>query len=147
MMGKPYRSVWALFAIVLLISAAVNFSRFGSAKEIIPWRSDLAAAEAEAGRTHKPVLAYFTASWCGYCQQMAHTTWSDTKVEQALHAYVPVKIDVDAHQDIAKHYGITGMPSYAILDEQGKVVRQGDGALNSEEFIDWLNGKQFFPLD
>jgi thiol:disulfide interchange protein DsbD len=136
-----------MFAIVLLIGAAVNFSALTAGKEIIPWRPDLTAAQAEAARTHKPVLAYFTASWCGYCRQMARTTWTDAKVEQALHAYVPVKIDVDAQRDVAQHYGISGLPSYAILDDRGQVVRQGDGALSGEEFIAWLNGKQFFPAN
>jgi len=141
-MVKARRSSW-LILIALVLLAIVSASHWLEPKERVPWRNDFAAAQAEAARTHKPVLAYFTANWCGYCQEMNHTTWADQGVANALANYVPVKIDVDAHGDLAKKYSVSGLPSYAVLDESGKVLQAGDGMLTPSEFTAWLHGTQF----
>jgi hypothetical protein len=135
---RSTRPIWILFASILALAVFTNYSRFRQGKDLVPWRTDFAAAQAEAQRTRKPMMAYFTASWCGYCQDMHRTTWSDKRVEQALGNYVPVMIDVDEHADLARRFNISAMPSYAVLDEQGKVLRQGEGYLPARDFISWL---------
>jgi|SRR5689334_1125073 len=138
-MTRSNRSIWLIFAIVLIMAVLSNLSRFRHTKDAVPWRADFAAAQLESQRTHKPMLAYFTASWCGYCQDMHRDTWSNAKVAEALNDYIPVEIDVDAHQDLAKRFNINGMPSYAVLDQQGNVVRFGEGYRDSGGFIAWLH--------
>lgn len=141
-MFKASRSSLLILAGLVLL-AVVSGSHWLEPKERVPWRTDFAAAQAEAARTHKPVLAYFTANWCGYCQDMKHTTWADQGVADALANYVPVKIDVDSHGDLARKYNVTGLPSYAVLDETGKTLQVGDGMLTPSEFRAWLHGTQF----
>ena len=137
-MTRSSRPIWIIFAIVLVMAVFSNYSRFRHGKVLIPWRTDFAAAQAEAQRTHKPMMAYFTASWCGYCQDMHRTTWSDKGVEQALAGYVPVKIDVDEHADLARRFHVSELPSFAVLDEQGNVLRFGEGYHPPSEFLSWL---------
>ena len=129
---------------ILLLGAALvtiaGLGRFMQAREKIPWRDDFAAAQRESAATHKPVFAYFTAQWCGPCQSLRHTTWADSGVATALAAYVPVKIDIDAHPDLARQYAPSYVPVFAILNGDGSVAKEETGALSPEDFLAWLKG-------
>ncbi len=120
--------------------AMVLLGRIFSPQERIPWRDDFAAAGRESIAAHKPVFAYFTAQWCGPCQSLRHTTWADAGVAKALSGYVPVKIDIDAHPDLAARYSPSEIPTFVVLKEDGSVAKSQTGALGPDDFLAWLNG-------
>jgi protein disulfide-isomerase len=132
---RPFWGLLIIFACVLGVSAA---SKLLKAKEIVPWRDDLSAAREEGRRENKPVLAYFTADWCGPCQSMKSTTWADADVEQALREFVPVRIDIDRDRNLAHAYAVEAVPMYVVLDAEGRVLKSTSGALRADEFIEWL---------
>jgi thiol:disulfide interchange protein len=134
------RPVLAIGIIVFGVAAAVAVSdwREAHAKEIIPWRADLSAAMAEGRQTHHRVFAYFTSRTCPPCQRMKSTTWADNVVLEAMGKYVPVKIDVDANPALSEEYGVTAMPSYVILSEDGEAQRRYTGMMFPEEMVRWL---------
>ena len=136
--NSAFKPLWGLFAILLALSAITVISKLSRAKEIVPWRTDLPAAREEAKRDSKPLLLYFTASWCGPCQEMKHVTWSDTAVEMKLRNFVPVKIDIDANQQLAQQYVIDGIPAFVLLDKAGDVERQTSGFMEPMQFLAWL---------
>ncbi len=117
--------------------------RAGSdAKERIPLGAfDFHAATVEAQTANKPLFLYFTATWCGPCQSLKSTTWADADVEKALSAYVPVKIDIDEHPDLARNYPSDGIPHFVIANGDGKMLREQIGAMRPEDFLSWLNAK------
>jgi thiol:disulfide interchange protein len=134
---KPLRGVLVVLAGV---AAVVVASRATRPKELVPWRHDLSAATSEARQAGKPMFIYFTASWCGPCQEMRRTTWSDADVERALQAYVPVKIDVDEHPDLARRYRVEAFPTFMVqaAGEDAPPKKSTEGAMMPEEFIRWL---------
>jgi thioredoxin 1 len=132
---RPFAIVFIVFATVM---AVVGVSQWMTPKEIIPWRNDFDAAKAEAKANGKPVLAYFTADWCGPCHTLKTTTWADRKVEAALRAYVPVRIDVMLNTPVALQYGTEFLPKYAVLDADGNVIKSIDGYMDAGEFLAWL---------
>jgi thiol:disulfide interchange protein len=112
----------------------------GSTKGIIPWRTDLAAARAEAKASHKRLFIEFSAGWCGPCQQMARDTWSDKNVAAELEKMVPVQVDVDSHADLVTQFGVRPIPAYFVLDAGGNHLNYGEGYRGPEEFLAWLRG-------
>jgi thiol:disulfide interchange protein len=139
--GKPaYRPVWFLLAVLVALSAIVTIADLRQAREIIPWRADFAAAQKESAATHKPVMLYLTATWCGPCQSLRGTTWADAGVEKTLRDFVPVKVDIDEHPDIARQYGGDAIPRFVVINESGTAVKATEGALPPEDFIAWLKG-------
>jgi thioredoxin-like negative regulator of GroEL len=134
-----------LWVIVFVVTGFVALGGLswlrGGGKELVPWRSDWEAARAEAVRERKPVFVYFTAEWCGPCQQLRRTTWSDRRVAEALGtAYVPVRIDIDRQPGLAREYNVEAIPWFAVLDEQGRPVRAWSGWVDADDFLKWLKG-------
>jgi thiol:disulfide interchange protein len=143
-MRRPFLATLIVIAAILTVAAVSTFRR---PHEVIPWRSDLASATSESRQTGKPILVDFSATWCGPCQEMRRTTWSDTRVEQALRGYIPVQIDLDANHDLADRYGVAAIPYLAIVDPNGSVVKSEEGTLSADELIAWLgqNGPSSRP--
>ncbi len=131
--------------IVLLIACAMaGFAAWRSAHEapeVIPWRKSLAEAKRESQANGKPVLAYFTASWCPPCQRMKQSTWTDARVQAALSAgWIPVKIDVDSEEEIAQKFGVTSIPRLQLIDTQGEPGAARIGFTSADELLKWLQG-------
>lgn len=140
-MPNAYKPFWGVLAILVGVSAVVTASKLLQPNERIPWRHDLVAATSEATQSGKPLFLYFTASWCGPCQEMRRTTWADAGVERALQAYVPVKIDVDEHPELVQRYRVEAFPTFVVQPPEvdAKPTRSIEGAMMPTEFLRWLS--------
>lgn len=140
MKTSAYKPVWIILGVLAVVSAVVVATRVFQPKEVVPWRTGLQDGMYEARRANKPVLLYFTADWCGPCQVMRRTTWTDQRVAKALEAYVPVKINFDQAGVVADVYGVTAVPSYTVVAPDGETVIKPttSGGMTAEQFLAWL---------
>jgi thiol:disulfide interchange protein len=136
-MSNAFKPVWGLFLIIVLFVIVMAAARWSQAEEIVPWREDIAAASAEAETHGRPLMLYFTASWCPPCQRMRGTTWADASVEAALREYVPVRVDIDQHPGLANEFQIESVPSFVLIRPDG-TVRATSGFQSAGEFLRWL---------
>jgi protein disulfide-isomerase len=91
-------------------------------------KAAIRAALVDAQRTRLPVLVVFGANWCGDCQVLDMAFKEGSSGPLIAKNFKVVKVDVgrfDRNVDIAESYGVPlkkGIPTVAVLSEQGKVV-------------------------
>jgi thioredoxin 1 len=72
----------------------------------------------------------FTASWCGPCQGLAMNL-------EASGLDLPIEvIDIDIHSDVAQEYGVRGVPTLVMLDENIEIKRLV-GSRTVNELQEW----------
>ena len=104
----------------ILIAAAIFAAALASAAGL-PWAKNYSAALAEAKRSKKIVMIDFTASWCVNCHKLDRTTYKDPAVVKFLANTVPVHVDYDKEQAIAKkHKSGEALPVIIFIDASGK---------------------------
>jgi thiol:disulfide interchange protein DsbD len=128
-----------LFGVVLLVGASLGgtdplepIPRFAGHHQELPFRTiksleDLRREVARAKSAAHPVLLDFYADWCVSCKEMERYTFSDPKVQTALHDVVLLRADVtrnDAEdQALLAHFGIFGPPTIAFYGADGEEQR------------------------
>lgn len=70
----------------------------------------------------------FYAEWCGPCKMLSKMmeNMGDLGVEV-------VNVDVDNDQEVAIRYGIRGVPTMVVVDDEGKEVRRKVGMMSEAE--------------
>ncbi len=105
------------------------------AQEGVRWHTDLNEARREAQESGKLILLHFWDTWCGPCKKMDESTFQDPQVAQAMHAnYVPVKMQISQHKELAEKIAITNIPCDLFVTVEGRVVARTHGYLNSERY-------------
>ena len=86
------------------------------------------------------------AEWCPPCKKMEKETFSNERVIRKLNKFIPIKIDVDRQQDIAKEYnrnakkyGGIGIPNILFIDKEKNIVHQIVGFYNANQLIKILD--------
>jgi thioredoxin 1 len=107
----------------------------------VAWARDLASAQQQSALSGKPVILFFTGTWCVPCRIMKRTVWADRDVEAVVQAgFTPVMIDVDdpGATEATGRYRVGGTPTTLIVDAQGKVLERAEGGMDKRTFLGWL---------
>lgn len=77
----------------------------------------------------------FYADWCQPCKQMTKTI--ESVKEQFI---VPIEeVNIEQDIDTSVLYGIRSVPTLVLLDENSQVVKTKVGAMNAQQFLDFVN--------
>lgn len=80
-------------------------------------------------------LLKFHATWCQPCKMLS-------KVMEDVDLGVPVEnVDIDENMELAKKYGVRGVPMLALVEDDGTVVRTRSGMMMEAELIKFVKGE------
>lgn len=93
------------------------------------------------GSMNGPVIAYFTASWCGPCKTLGPML--EETVQKAKGAVTLCKIDVDRNQQMVMALAQQGLPIQSVPTvvafEQGRPVDMFQGAVPQSQITEFVN--------
>lgn len=76
----------------------------------------------------------FSATWCGPCKMLANVLEDYKGVEIE-------NIDIDEHQEVAIRYGVRGVPTCVLLNDEGGEVRRQSGVMTISQFEKFVKGE------
>jgi thioredoxin-related protein len=108
--------------------------------ETIKWRASFSVANSESKKTGKPLMIYFTTTWCGYCKVMEKEVLPDKLVRDQSSQYIPIKVDAEKEgAGLAKKYGITAYPTFVFTNASGTLLGVAEGFKNAKDFTTRIN--------
>jgi thiol-disulfide isomerase/thioredoxin len=133
------RELGRSLSVVLLVAGLAFVGCSGVLAELpAGWKTDYTNALADAKTQQQPLLIYFTASWCGPCRTMAHTTLTNQAVLQTLSRFTYLALDIDDHPDLAERHGIRAVPTFQIFTPFAQEVASITGYQEAGQFFAWL---------
>ncbi len=140
--GKSFFHPWRCFWLtVLVVSLGYAWYCFYAPSNNIEWARDYSLAEQQAVETGKPILLYFTGTWCVPCRIMKRQVWADQQVASVVNdQFIPVAIDVDDpdQAELMALYKVTGPPVTIITDPQGNAIQWRAGGVGKSAFLEFL---------
>ena len=115
--------------------------------DLVRWRS-ITAGEAEAKKTGKPVLYFFTADWCGPCHILKESVFSEKALARKIDKdFVPVVLEDTSREGgtipsemirLAQRFEIQGFPTLVVARPEGKKAVKLAGWIGRSKTVDWL---------
>ncbi len=84
----------------------------------------------EAVKSGKPVLLFFSAPWCGFCQ--AKDALLKRLYGENAYAISTYKVDYDTAAQLKATYGVTAQDTVVLVDAEGKAIATIAGATQSQ---------------
>lgn len=94
----------------------------------VQWQPNLQAAHRLSQQTGRPMLLVFGASWCHFCHKLEDETLGDPRMASYVNSmFVPVHLDLDQDERVAKILGVHAVPATIVLSPQAELVGRHDG--------------------
>lgn len=99
---------------------------------------------AKARETNREIFVDCYTSWCGPCKQMAREVFTIDSVADYFNTrFINVKYDLEKEErELVQKYGISGYPTFLILDGNGKELRRLSGYHTADKWMEMIRGKE-----
>jgi protein disulfide-isomerase len=131
-----WRCFWLSF---LVLSLAYAWYSFYAPANKVAWAADFGAAQQESAESDKPIVLFFTGSWCSPCRIMKREVWNDEQILAMVNEqFIAVEVDVDdpKNAELVTRYKIGGSPVTIVTDSHGDVLDWRAGRINKSEFLE-----------
>ena len=92
----------------------------GSLRFIEGYEAGYTAATAQK----KPMLLFFTASWCHFCHQLAADAFNDAAVVSLSERFVCVLVDADREPQVCSYFRVGKYPTIQFVSARGHLLNR-----------------------
>ena len=139
---RSSRLFWRIFWLAfLVISLAYAWYCFYAPSNNVRWSQGYTEAQELSVQTDKPIILFFTATWCSPCRIMKRNVWADEQVATEVNErFIPVMLYADDPNatDVFNRYSVNGTPVTVITDSQGNVLDWVSGNVAKEDFLKFI---------
>ena len=135
------KKIAPLFALALFVAGTLT--QAGDFPKGSPaFETDFAKTVSIAKENGKPIIAVFSAVWCGPCQMMKKEVYPSKAVKPFHDKFNWVYIDVDepANEKVQTKFKVEVYPTLIFLNSNGKKVDELIGGVEPGEFAEQLKG-------
>jgi thiol-disulfide isomerase/thioredoxin len=97
-----------------------------------------------SGKFGRPILIFFTAEWCQYCQRMKSDVLPKPEVKTMMAKYIFLTIDVDTNRAVAKEFGVQKIPASVVTNMKGEKLKHEEKSMAADQYVAWLNDPKLF---
>lgn len=128
-------SIAATVSLLGMLSAVTTPGVASDAPSLVDWKAWSPEVFEQATKENKLVLLNLEAVWCHWCHVMDQETYSDENVADVMQEhFVSIKVDHDAHPDLANRYREWGWPATIIFAGDGSELVKRSGFVPPERF-------------
>lgn len=123
------RSLFSYIAAALLVGLGASplVAAEPLAKDI-DWAANLNSARTRALQHDRPILIVFGADWCKFCKELEKKTLSHPQMVKYINSrFVPVHLDHDKEQRVAKILEVESLPCSIILSPEADLLGKVKG--------------------
>ncbi|MBI2826877.1 MAG: thioredoxin family protein [Planctomycetia bacterium] len=88
-----------------------------------------------AKNDRRPILVFFTASWCQYCHQMANEAFTQNQVVNLSRQFLCVLVDADAEPQVCRQLNVRGFPTIQFLSPDGGPLHRVVGKRPGQQLV------------
>lgn len=152
---NPRKTITILLAITILLFVyySVNASPIISDSNYtyissLKWHNTFEAGQKDAIEQDKPMLVYFWAIWCKFCEKFHTIVYPDPEVNKMLREdFVLVAVDLDVNKKDANAFDVSYPPAEIFVSPEGEVIYRIGGYLPKEDFLSALRQVKLFYED
>jgi thiol:disulfide interchange protein len=128
------KTLAAFLTIVFFASATAFAGDFPKGSPAFEHKLSDALAKAKTDK--KPVIAIFSAVWCGPCQTMKKDVYPSAAVKPFQDKFIWAYLDADdaANEADSTKYNVSGIPHIEFLDSTGKSIGKQVGSSTPAAF-------------
>ncbi len=128
-----------IVAVSLLVAGGVRSEGVSTVptQPAIKWEKSFEEAQKKARRSGRPIFVDFWAEWCGWCDRLNRTTYTDPLVVRKSQDFVAVKVDTEGsprERQITAAYEVTSLPTMLFLSPEGRQLRRVDAFQSAYQF-------------
>ena len=110
---------------------------FGAGANASGYEVALARAKAE----DKPVMLYFWAVWCQYCEKFETGTMPDPRVKSMMeNDFILISVDLDEDRDVSQRWGVSYPPNELFITADEQEITRIPGYVDADAFTSTLQG-------
>jgi thioredoxin-related protein len=140
---KPKKTITlaVMAVVVLFVYYSINAAPLVSDEEYtyiagLSWYKTYDEGAKVAGEQGKPMLVYFWAIWCKFCEKLHTEVYPDPEVSKYLREdFVLVAVDLDENREDAQRFGVQYPPHLIFFSSKGEIITRIPGFVPKEGLL------------